>query len=421
MKILKKFKELFIMAALMCSVMILGACNSGKDSKIDENGEVTYKVAVKDALGNAYTSGVVVKFLQNGAQVAMQVADDKGIATKKLKAGDYQVEVSFTDGDEGYYYDKEGIKVTIDKNEIEVLVSYATTDEGNSLMIGTESHPSYAVGTGCTYVELDTKHRNYFLFTPTEAGKYEFSVVEGENIEIGYYGAPHYVQDTSVAEVKDCKFTVSIKDGMIGTNNTGTTVIVIGLDSKDAKTAVIGIERIGEPDYGIEDEPWTIYEKTTVLSQYTLPEGATLGEFDIMSTTAYNLVYNETDGFYHLDSADGPLVLVRLAEDPKYVSCYKTILDNTGVNKYFFDENGKFVKKESYSDCLLEYIEYADEETGVYPLTQDLKYIIQNNGEHQGWFDKDSNNYLFVDDNGNNIVGINNDISWLFMCCYISK
>ena len=421
MKILKKFKELFIMAALMCSVMILGACNSGKDSKIDENGEVTYKVAVKDALGNAYTSGVVVKFLQNGAQVAMQVADDKGIATKKLKAGDYQVEVSFTDGDEGYYYDKEGIKVTIDKNEIEVLVSYATTDEGNSLMIGTESHPSYAVGTGCTYVELDTKHRNYFLFTPTEAGKYEFSVVEGENIEIGYYGAPHYVQDTSVAEVKDCKFTVSIKDGMIGTNNTGTTVIVIGLDSKDAKTAVIGIERIGEPDYGIEDEPWTIYEKTTVLSQYTLPEGATLGEFDIMSTTAYNLVYNETDGFYHLDSADGPLVLVRLAEDPKYVSCYKTILDNTGVNKYFFDENGKFVKKESYSDCLLEYIEYADEETGVYPLTQDLKYIIQNNGEHQGWFDKDSNNYLFVDDNGNNLIGINDEISWLFMCCYISK
>ena len=116
MKILKNIKTLIIIAALMCSMMVLGACNSGsgKNNKIDENGEVTYKVAVKDALGNAYTSGVVVKFLQNGTQIAMQVADDKGVATKKLKAGDYQVEVSFTDGDEGYYYEKENLKVSVE-------------------------------------------------------------------------------------------------------------------------------------------------------------------------------------------------------------------------------------------------------------------------------------------------------------------
>ncbi|MBQ9700334.1 MAG: hypothetical protein IJV71_06905, partial [Lachnospiraceae bacterium] len=200
-----------------------------------------------------------------------------------------------------------------------------------------------------------------------------------------------------------------------------TTVLVIGVDSKDAKTAVLGIECIGEPDYGIEDEPWTIYKKTVTLSKYTLPTGATLGDFDIMSTTGYNLVYNETDGFYHLDSADGPLVLVRLAEEPKYVSCYKTILDNTGVNKYFFDEKGDFVKKESYSECLLEYIENVDEVAGVYPLTKDLEYIIKQNGDYLGWYKKDSNAYLFVDENGNNLAGINDEISWLFMCCYIAK
>lgn len=411
------------MAALMCSMMILGACNSGtdKNNKIDENGEVTYKVAVKDALGNAYTSGVVVKFLQNGAQIAMQVADDKGVATKKLKAGDYQVEVSFTDGDEGYYYEKENLKVSVEKNEIDALVSYKVGGAGAELNVENESYPSYTVGVGCTYVELDTKHRNYFLFTPTEAGKYEFSIVDGENIEIGYYGAPHYVQSATVVDVKDGKFTVSIKESNIGKNNTGTTVLVIGVDTKDTKNAVLGIERIGEPDYGIEDEPWTIYQKTATLSKYTLPTGATLGEFDITSTTGYNLVYNETDGFYHLDSADGPLVLVRLTEDPKYVSCYKTILDNTGVNKYFFDEKGDFVKKESYSECLLEYIANVDEASGVYPLTKDLEYIIKQNGDYAGWYKRDGNSYLFVDENGNNLAGINDEISWLFMCCYIAK
>ncbi len=423
MKILNKVKILFIVAALACSAMILGACGTDKKSNIDADGNVTYKVTVKDALGNAYTSGVVAKFMQDGTQVAMQVGDDQGVVTKKLKAGDYNVEISFTDGDEGYHYDKENVKVTTEKNEIDVIVAYAVGGEERELHIGESAYPSYDIATGCTYVELDTEHRNYYLFTPTEAGKYEISIVDGADVEIGYYGAPHYVQQTSAAEVKDNKFSVSIKQGMIGTGDTGTTVIVIGVDAKQAtaKSCVIGIERIGEPDYDVSDEPWTIYKKTATLSKYTLPAGAKLAEFDITSAAGYSLVYNETDGFYHIDSADGPLVLVRLTEDPKYVSCFKTILDNTGVNKYFYDADGKFEKKESYSECLLEYIEMVDTNTGVYPLTKDLEYIIKNGGGYKGWFDEDSAMYLFKDEAGSVIPNINNDISWLFMCCYISE
>ncbi len=422
MKTLKKFKTLFMVAALACSAMVLGACSSSKNSNIDADGNVTYKVTVKDALGDPYTSGMVVKFLQNGEQAAMQVGDEAGVVEKKLTAGEYDVEVSFTAGDEGYHYEKEGLKVTTENNEIEVIVAYVP-EAGKALIIDNEEHDTYNVSVGCSYVTLDTARRNYYLFTPTEAGLYEFSVADNAKVEIGYYGAPHYVQEISAATVTDGKFTVNVKDSMIGSGDTGTTIIVVGIDVADdsQKNCVLCIDRVSDPILDMTDAEWTIYKKTATLSAYTLPAGATLGEFDIKSTTGYSLVLNETDGFYHLDSADGPLVLVRLTEDPKYVSCLKTILDNTGVNKYFFDENGEFVKKESYSECLLEYIEYVDETAGVYPLTEDLKYIIQQSGEYRGWFDDESNNYLFLDANGNPETGVNSDISWLFMCCYIAN
>ena len=137
-------------------------------------------------------------------------------------------------------------------------------------------------------------------------------------------------------------------------------------------------------------------------------------------TGKYNLILG-SDGFYHLGSAEGPVVLVRLGKDSKYLACFQTILDNSGVSRYFFHEDGSFIKKVSYSECLLEYIANMDEETGVYPLTEDLKHIIQQRGEYVGWFDTNSSLYLFEDANGVPIPGVNPEISWLFMCCYLME
>ena len=133
---------------------------------------------------------------------------------------------------------------------------------------------------------------------------------------------------------------------------------------------------------------------------------------------------NETDGFYHLGSADGALVVVVLGEvakDTEYVPPYETILEKQGLRRYFYDENGEFLKKEEYSNCVLKYIENMDKAFGVYPLTVDLMYIIQQHGAQAGWFDSAADNarYLFTDPNGNRVVGINEDISWLFMCRYL--
>lgn len=408
---MKKIKGIIAVILVVCMLAAFTACGGNK----------TYKVTVKDALGNAYTSGVVVNFMQNGKNVGMQACDENGVATKKLPKGEYTVSLSFTDSEAEYYYD-ENTKVTSSENEIDLILAYKTSGEPTLLYVGASELDTYAVSVGCTYVDLTNEHRNYFLFTPTEAGNYEFFVIGDAKTEIGYYGAPHFVQSNNVAEVVNNKFTISVSASMIGAGEGGTSTYVIGIDALDAdtKNCVLAINRLGDAEKTLADEPWTIYQKTAELSEYSLPSGAQIKEFDLTaSTDTYKIVFNETDGFYHLNSANGPLVLVRLAEDCDYIACFQTMLDRSGVTKYFFDENDEFVKKESYSECLLEYIEYVDEAEGVYPLTEDLKYIIQQRGEYVGWWDIESSGYIFKDASGNNDATINEEIAWLLMCCYI--
>lgn len=403
---MKKFGAL-LLAAVLC-LGILSACGG--------SGEAAYKVSFVDAMGDPITSGVVVKFMQNGTQAGMQVVNESGVAEKTLPKGDYTLELQFTDSETAYRYDASALSLSAAKTELQVVLSKGLGENKQTLFAGGEDHEAYYVEAGATEITLSDS-RTYFLFSPTESGNYEFSLT-GSDAAIGYYGAPHFVQENSAAEVVDNAFTISIQPDMIGKNNTGTTVLVIGVDAGEGN-AVLGIRRLGDHIHTVHDEPWVVYEATTAPTAYTFPEGSQLGEFDLTAATdAYKLVKDE-NGLYHLDSADGPQVLVRLgkAAKVKYLDPYETILEHTGINCYFY-EGEKFIKKENYAECVAAYIACVDENTGLYPLTEDLMYIIQMNGKQQGWWDPEGN-YIFHDDNGNHIPGINNEIAWLFMCCYV--
>lgn len=400
-------KMLSLLAAAVMTLSLLAGCGTTDPG---------YQVKVVDALGNPYTEGVVVQFLQNGAAVGMQVVNAEGVAAKELEDGDYTVELTFTDDKAEYYYDKSNLTMSADKKELTVQLA-KMVGEKSQLTIKDAPVDAYKVETGCTYVTLTKGQRNYFLFSPTMAGTYEFAL-PGSTAVLGYYGAPHFVQEQHAGkELTDGKFTASIKSSMIGTGDTGTTVMVLGIDAGENENATLAITRIGEPEWDVSDEPWTVYKSTVALSRYTLPANATLKEFDLKAS-GYTLVKDDK-GWYHLDSATGPLVVMLLGEKSAYLDDFKTIVEKSRVGKHFYDENGKFIRKESYNECLLEYIAVMDEKAGVYPLTDDLKYIIQQRGDHYGWFDEEGTQYLFRDQNGEYLKGINKEISWLFPCRYI--
>ena len=413
MKKNRRFSTLVLTLVLLMSMVLAGCGGSGEAAPVaDADGNVEYKVILTDALGNIYHEGIIVKFLQNGQEIAMQVVGADGAAVKKLPAGEYTAELVYTSNEVVYSYDAAAMTLTAENPEVTVLLSKIAALEAETLFADSKEHEAYRVGQGCTNVSLK-EGRNYFLFTPDQAGNYEFGV-EG-NATVGYYGAPHFVQSVSAVDVVDNKVQISISAGALG------STLVIGLDASGEEACILTAERIGEPIKTIADEPWHTYQTTVELSPYTLPAGAVLKDFDLTAETGtYNLVLNENDGFYHLDSVDGPLVLVRLSGELEYMATYATILDRTGVVKYFYNEQGEFDHKENYTDCLLEYIPNADETAGVYPLTEDLKYIIQQSGDHSGWWKSDGPGYIFLDEGGNKVANINEEIAWLFMCCYLN-
>ena len=67
------------------------------------------------------------------------------------------------------------------------------------------------------------------------------------------------------------------------------------------------------------------------------------------------------------------------------------------------------IKKEDYTEILTKYFDNMDETYSVYPLNEDLVYIITN--ACSGWWTSSDPNYIFD--------GCNPELGWLFACCYI--
>lgn len=416
MKLFKKSVYLLLAALMLCLV------GCGEETVT----ECEYTVRVKDYNGNPVSNGAVVVFYDGDTQLAMQPCGTDGVATKTLSAGEYTVKVSFTGGDDAFYYDDTKLTVSKSSPEAEVVVyprvtgeatvlsiPHSTVDELGLTVSTMEQKDAYSLSEGCTYIELAQDEMTYFLFAPKRAGIYALSVASGDNCTFSYYGMPHYIHESPVYESTDGITQVTVEEGGVKDDPTNTTIWVLGAKAQVAGGYIVKIERVGDPAWSVSQEEWTIYETTATLSQCTVPEGTELNEFDLTKT--YELVYNENDGCYHLDTADGATVYVYLTVDNEFVDCFQTILNNGTVRAYFYDDNGNFVKKEAYGPCLKEYFAYVDEENGVYPLTKDLEYIIKSYGEHQGWWDAQSAGFIIE------VPGLNAESAWLFMCCYATE
>jgi len=67
------------------------------------------------------------------------------------------------------------------------------------------------------------------------------------------------------------------------------------------------------------------------------------------------------------------------------------VVTSVQVTLSCFDENDELVKKERYESLMTCYINKCDS-SGFYPVTEELKHMIQNSGKHYGWWDENSDN-----------------------------
>ena len=389
------------------------------DQPVDTRVEYTVQLVT----GDAACEGVTVEFYNAANElVAQQMTDATGVATVLLEKGNYILKLSGTE----LKYDERTAVMTASKTSLELLLAPAVDTTvyysiSDPLMDYAEKN-AYYLNEGTTYVDLTPGERNYFLFEPVETGTYRFTTVNTKTV-VGYYGSPYYIQTMHVGEeLTNNAFTMSVYEA-------GPTY-VIGVDApSNVSGTIVYVTRIGDAGWNPDYEPWEDYVGTHVPTKFTLPAGTTLKDMDI-TAASQELVYNPADGYYHLNDINGPVVYLRFSGSP-YIN-FSDIMFNQRVGAYLYDTNGDFLKKEQYNACLEQYyyvpnpmydpdgkpVNMLDAATLVYPLNDDLIYILQSFAKHQRWDDPDSPNYLFKDDDGNIDTTVNNDLAWMFLLCY---
>ncbi len=369
-------------------------------------GMTRYNVMVTDFFGSM-VGDYLLMFVQNGEVVDYNIVDAAGaVTTKDLLTGTYEVQLAFL-GSTAYHYEETTAVVTEAAPSLTVKVAAAPSATPEEHWLLSQITP---VSVGGVYVTLQKDVNTYFSFTPTQQGVYRITVSDPDAV-LSYWGSPNYPMNVT-NELKDyngSSFTVSVNTNALGQTH------VIGIQG--TTDSLLSIIREGD---AVEDVPYTEYIPAHTPQKLTLASGLKFTFVDIKkSTDTYDLVYNAADGYYHMGSANGPVVYVQLTymadgTAAPYVTLYDMVggVGNTGTALRYDDGNGV---REDYTTAMLAYGACADSTYGVYPLTQDLIYMIQNGGAYQGWWDTTNKNGNFLFGNGENL-----EIAWMFALCYIA-
>ena len=359
--------------------------------------KVDYTVKVTND-SNQPISGVVVTF--SGSTTTNATTNASGIATVTLVEGEYTVSVQ---APAGFLSHSTTYSLTSSNTSVTIrLVDPSTSDNFTELYVGYAMH----VSTGKTDVNLVPEELTYFLFTPTRAGKYQFTA----SATISYWGSnTNFIMDlTGTTDLANNKFHLNIKE-----DNLGASYILAIQAPAGVSTGTLTITRLGDPDIDISDLPWDEYEGKHTPQSFQFP-GGELTYVDVCGDSANYKIFLASDGFYHLGSETGPVVYLNLGTNAPYISLAK-ILETSPIRKIFNNGNGS-VKKVDYTQCVSDYASCMDRSTGVYPLTEDLRTVLQEYGQSEGWWSQSGNGYYLFGD----LTGLNADIAWMFACCYVA-
>lgn len=384
--------------------------------------KTSYTVKVVDYKGKAQ-SGQTVVFKSNGKVVSSVATDSKGVATASLTKGNYDVSIAFANG--SYGFDSTNAKLTSSTTSVTVAIGEKASQYKEDVYF--DATGAYQLKLGGQYVEVpkaDQKDKDplgnlinsggnaFFIYETDNSGTYKFTV-SNKNAKISYWGLSYtgYVNDiSSTCDKTDTSITVNLKPSNIPEGEKVT--IIIGV--KGVSDCVIGVERTGNAKLDDSDIEYTTYKATKTPTKQKLSNMNNMTYIDITSSSKIEPVYDESDGYYHWGSKTGPVIYVNLGSEGRYGLSFYTMYgaegeDNgtTPLRKTFYKSNGAIDKKIDYTDCIRKYIANRDEATGLYPLTEDLKVMLQNGGEGAEWWNlKDSEPKL------------NKVNAWLFLCCY---
>ncbi len=251
----------------------------------------------------------------------------------------------------------------------------------------TSSNP-LKVGTYSLTLDPSAVNTLYF-FKPGQMGKYTFTV--DENATVGFWGAgafyihnPNSTSNVLEWEIKDDAYA-----------------IVIGISSSNP-TVTLNIEKTGD-SLGNQEKEYINYTNVHKPSSKYNYNGASAVYVNIRE---YHTAILGSDGFYHLDSATGPVLYVELNSDGfNLTSAYGSY----GANSLKGTYNGVDY---NFKDAMEEYKDVLSS-SGRYYMTEDLYKFLKGYGNNQFWYDQSKSPFLDVQRGG-----FDERTVWLVTCLY---
>lgn len=369
--------------------------------------KLTYTVSVIGSDGSP-RQGAVVRFYKGEEQVTMVATAADGKANADLLPDTYTVVI---DNILGEQYQTEGCILTPKSPALEVQL-YGLPAAGEEIFAYSPAADDYVtyqagrIGEGEYWTALKSGDMIYLLFVASRGGVFRVSADEQLALSIGYFGSTSFVLTESVATEENNAIFLEVYDDMVY-----NYAFVIGVMPEDdtLSACTLRVEYVGERKPTVNDMPWNNVMPEGELVQFTKPEGS-LKNFDI-TDMGMTVVYNENDGYYHVGSADGAVLLLNLDNNSPYMDALTTVCSNMRLGVYVYDDEGNVISKDSYNDLIWAYNEVAD--GGYYPLDQTLADMMLAVGGYMGWYDASSPMSLF------GAAMIVPEHAHLFACAYV--
>ena len=361
--------------------------------------KIPYTVTVLDGNGDPYADVVVRLHGVDGSTTMVLVSAD-GVASTTLIRGDYTVDLVFQQ--ENMRYEQTGLQLTADITSTTIVVAQGVSGKPGKVNPTTSSSTfeAYYLQMGNTFVDLDPMSPNYFLFKPVQTGTYKFFTNKDGALVENWQTIDQTTPNAS--GVENNVFTLEVTE-------LGKTYVV-GVDAAyGISNTILTVFRV--PDCVVEEYPVTPNLPTMPYRPF-MPSYAELKYLDFTGMCAFVL---GADGYYHLDTVDGPVVVVDLQEGRFGVSIAK-LLSAGELAWYTYDEDGYPIYKMDYTAAMNAYLGVMSTQRGLYPLTDDLYTMLKTYGDYIGWWDPDSENFLFGEMEEDLLI---QDSAWMFLCGYI--
>lgn len=411
----KKIAVLFVLFCLTLAGAIFAACGDGQE--VETPVKETYTITVYLPDGTTGVQGVTVEIytLEGGVKTNRTTGVTVGggkVTFSDLDKKDYYVAVVSLPSDyAAYSFDTNGISTkTAGKDVIIRLGAPSATTEYSVIVPAGEM------------MKLD--------FKPVSGGRYAIYSTGDFDTYAEYYSGNEITAITSKNSENDdrsdtdlnfyLEFNIREDEIYVSDGNGGYTgersnnvwYFLIGIKNGGTGTVNVVVERLGEPLI-----KQTVYTEMHATATEVYPDGLGVFKFAALNDST-KLVYNATDGFYHVGTIDGPVLVTVFSSTmplavfggtsfPDALAGEARLLYVNATPADEMDENDVDhpYRIEYYNTFVNEYAALSNSD-GVYGVNQEIYDYLH------AIYSRNEKSWAFM------LGNVSSDYGWLCLCGY---